>query len=349
MVDRIGPFYPGPRTFRLNEIRRGEYAPGVNVENTSIPGGGLFFSTDNEMMSAPRTNVMRAEATGTFDVNFWTTAVVGSGTAVHATGELSVGTGVTANSTARVTSTTTGRQMSGTTQFYITALRLGDFGAAGNIRRWGLYDDNDGFFFELNGTAFSVVTRRGGVDTAVPYSSCNGPATENFNPATDLTKINQYNIFFGGLSCRFQVNGRVLHSIGANTISAPLTNVLTLPFRYESNNSGGLAADYRIFGRGVSFHRISPNQVTPRFKQIAGAATTVVKSGAGTLRRLVFNNTTAGTVTIYDNTAASGTVIAIITPVASGQPFTLDYDLEFGTGLTIVTSAAGMNLTATFD
>src|SRR5258706_5392909 len=76
---------------------------------------------------------------------------------------------------------------------------------------------------------------------------------------------------------------------------------------------------------------------------IAGAATTVVKSGAGVLRKIIINKAVSlGVITVYDNTAASGTVLAIITNplalLASVVP--IDYDVKFSTGLTIVTSAA---------
>ena len=80
------------------------------------------------------------------------------------------------------------------------------------------------------------------------------------------------------------------------------------------------------------------------FLNIAGAATTVVKSGAGTLIRIINNKPIAtGVITIYDNTAASGTKIGTITnPAALLQegPLQADYNVRFGTGLTIVTSAA---------
>ena len=79
------------------------------------------------------------------------------------------------------------------------------------------------------------------------------------------------------------------------------------------------------------------------FQNIAGAATTTVKSGAGTLVKIVYNKPIASSVvTIYDNTAASGTKIATITnPVALlQQQLYLPYEVKFSTGLTLVTSAA---------
>ena len=79
------------------------------------------------------------------------------------------------------------------------------------------------------------------------------------------------------------------------------------------------------------------------FLNIATNATNLVRTGPGILERIVCNKAVlSGVITVYDNTAASGTKIATIT-----HPGTLlqnQYDLEFGarftTGLTVVTSAA---------
>ena len=71
------------------------------------------------------------------------------------------------------------------------------------------------------------------------------------------------------------------------------------------------------------------------FSNLAAAATTTVKTGSGLLHTI--NVTTAGaaasTITVYDNTAGSGTVIATIDGTGL-QSYLLD--LEFLTGLTVV-------------
>lgn len=79
------------------------------------------------------------------------------------------------------------------------------------------------------------------------------------------------------------------------------------------------------------------------FLNIAGAATTTVKSGSGTLDRIAINKAVAtGVITVYDNTAGSGTKIATITnpAVLLDTQRGIDYGLAFTTGLTVVTSAA---------
>jgi len=64
--------------------------------------------------------------------------------------------------------------------------------------------------------------------------------------------------------------------------------------------------------------------------------TTTAKSGAGVLRRIIINTRggIVNTLTIYDNTAATGAVIGAVDTVNAGGAF--DYELDFTTGLTVV-------------
>jgi hypothetical protein len=71
---------------------------------------------------------------------------------------------------------------------------------------------------------------------------------------------------------------------------------------------------------------------------ISTATTTTVKSGAGVLKSITLGETAAGSITIYDNTAGSGTVIAVLKASIAEQTYT--FDVAFATGLTIVTAGA---------
>lgn len=95
-------------------------------------------------------------------------------------------------------------------------------------------------------------------------------------------------------------------------------------------------------------------QFRNKYRNITGNGTTTVKSGNGVVRGISINdNTTGGTITVYDNTAASGTKIATMqigTPSggllsSSGQPGPnyMTMTAEFSTGLTIVTSGSSNN------
>ena len=82
---------------------------------------------------------------------------------------------------------------------------------------------------------------------------------------------------------------------------------------------------------------------SPSFRNIAAAATTTVKSGAGTFYGLIINKPIAlSTITIYDSLTGSGTKIATITQPAAllASQIAMPFVCSFSTGLTIVTSAA---------
>lgn len=108
--------------------------------------------------------------------------------------------------------------------------------------------------------------------------------------------------------------------------------------------------NYQRIGVGAEKGLYTSNQASAlggwSFTNISTSTTTTVKSGAGTLHLVAVNTlgTVASTVTIYDNTAGSGTIIAIINSLTLSGSFT--YDIAFSTGLTVVTTGtAAPNVT----
>lgn len=81
------------------------------------------------------------------------------------------------------------------------------------------------------------------------------------------------------------------------------------------------------------------------YKYITTAATNTIKSGPGALLQVIVGKATTGTVTIYDNTAASGTIIAAF-PTSTSQ-FSYTVGAIFNIGLTVVNSA-GEQLTVIY-
>lgn len=85
------------------------------------------------------------------------------------------------------------------------------------------------------------------------------------------------------------------------------------------------------------------------YTNITATATTVIKAGSGVLNTITFGGPVAtGTVSIFDNTAGSGTSIGVITTPASPMPVTLNLNVRFSTGLTIVTAVAAQNITVSY-
>ena len=74
------------------------------------------------------------------------------------------------------------------------------------------------------------------------------------------------------------------------------------------------------------------------YEVIKTATTTTVKSGSGNIKEIRVLGGTLGNITVYDNTAGSGTeIVPIITPAGATV---LKKSCAFSTGLTIVTAAA---------
>ena len=74
-----------------------------------------------------------------------------------------------------------------------------------------------------------------------------------------------------------------------------------------------------------------------KYARISSATTTVVNAEKGKLNLIAVSGN-SGTITIYDNTAASGQILAVIPAIT--VPNSLYFEVAFLTGLTIVTSAA---------
>ena len=121
----------------------------------------------------------------------------------------------------------------------------------GVIRRWGYFDNDDGVFFELSGTAFGVVQRSSVTGTPVNNrieqvdfhdDIVNGSGISQFN--LDVTKNNIYNMEFQWLSAgrvsygvesnNHDIGKVVIHDIeNVNSLTTPFMKTATLPLRYE--------------------------------------------------------------------------------------------------------------------
>lgn len=77
------------------------------------------------------------------------------------------------------------------------------------------------------------------------------------------------------------------------------------------------------------------------FKNIAGAATTQVKTGNGRLLAIILNKPVASsTIKLIDDVQGTTANIGTITNTTDVKPYYLPYDLRFSLGLRIVTSGA---------
>lgn len=323
---------PLARTSLAAQARAIIYDYKYDSHATVIPG------TKELLVSNRNSLIADAFVNGMLDTTLWTPTLTGTGSAAIVTSRLELGTGTTANSTAKLVSATNGRFIAGNIQGHKSGIVTPDAGTANNIRRWGTYNDVDGFFFELNGTTLYAVGRQDGVDTKVASPDWSDVSTYTHAAATPAS----YEISFGVGTAWFIVNDEVHHVMFGGGRKG------SFPNRYENNNSGGSTTNVLLRVLGSIQQRYGPVQNTPRFKNLSGAATTILKVGPGHLSRIIVGDGSgANTATLYDNTAGSGLVIATLN--VNKLQGTLDFGTDFSNGLTIVTTGADTNLTVVFD
>lgn len=269
----------------------------------------------------------------TKDTNFWTEVLVGTGTVAQAGGLVTLATGTTANSSASYTTTRIARFVPATTQVFRYLGTLSNTGTANNLRKWGIFDTDNGLWFELNGTAFNIVTRAGGVDTTIAQASW----SEDNSFVLD-TNIHSFEIRVSYRTADFYIDDVYVHDITLAGTAALAWQSLDLPAAFRNTNSAGQTANVSMSCILCTVFRLGKLETEASYKHITTAATTVCKYGAGRLHRITINNAGGTLCTVYDNTAGSGTVIAIINTPAQANPVTLEYGIPFGTGLTIVST-----------
>lgn len=283
---------------------------------------------------------------GTEDTNFWTKTVTGSGAASFA-GQASLTTGETADSTAKLVSVRKARFIPSSANQFRSIARFTTTGTANNLRRIGAYDANNGFFFELNGTTFSVGSRKATTDTLVNSGSFNGASTTY----TLNTNVHRFNIDYTNLSAQFYIDDVLIHTISSAT--DPSVSNLTYPVTMENNNSGGSTSAVTFDIRVANIVRLGSLSSGGASKYQSGTTAGIVcKYGAGDLHGIAVSAVTQNSViTLYDNTAASGTILWSSGAMgAQTQPFSIDFfNIPFYTGLTLVIAAASSTVTLIYE
>lgn len=159
----------------------------------------------------------------------------------------------------------------GQSQLTNLAIALSEDGKTNSRRRWGYYDDNDGFFFESNGTQKNLVIRsslNGTVtETVISQSSWNLDTADGSHSAEnpsdmqlDFSKTNMYWIDFqwpiGNVRFGLECDGQrlELHRYSSpNNDTVPLTRRSALPIRVENENLDATAStsELRLYSAGV--------------------------------------------------------------------------------------------------
>lgn len=337
----VVPFLPSlPRALDTDGNLR------VSIQEGIIDESG--FESENaptgEILTAPSFELIGGTfATGTVDPNVWTTSSGTGGTTAITNAELVLATGTTANNAVSAVSVRSARFIAGASNKFHAEVRFPDAGATtNNVRRWGQYNSTSGAYFTIVNGTLCVGTRLNSSDTTV----CNGSFNGESGAAVVLdSNLADWIITYTSHTVWFYRNGKLLHT--ASFMQTNWTTTYSLPLSFENINTGGSTTNVQMIVRNAHTHRLGSAhaQAKSYFQQGLTAGVTI-KLGAGNLQGVVLSGITNNSVlTIYDNTAASGTVIWTSGPLTSnGLPFFIDTKgIVFSTGLSITITGAALN------
>lgn len=173
------------------------------------------------------------------------TKTVGSGAVTHVPLEEGVRAAVTAASGDRAAFRTNAYFHADSLRA-IQAIYHSDAGETNQVRRWGLFHENDGVYFELSGTTVAVGWRSkvsgSPVDTNIVQAAWNADALQgNGAFVLDVTKANLYEIALHRSTgeVRFFVNGILVHTLEKrNVLAVPFMRTTRLPIGVDIINSG---------------------------------------------------------------------------------------------------------------
>lgn len=303
-------------------------------------GASAFILPHGQQLSADLVRLVGGTFSGTsLSPAFYTvsTALTGSLSVIDSAAILSTGIDPAGNASA--TTTKVARFVAGQPNVCRIVARVPDTGAPNNVRRWGAYSVTDGAYFILSGTSFGVGTRKNGVDSLV--FALNGPS-----PLVLDTGVRAYEITYAADGLWFYQDRKLVHTTAHSP--SPMFATLHLPLSFETKNTGA-AIDCQLDVRDVCIsrygHQYAFNMYASYQNSLSG---TVLKKSPGALRTILvtkpgMNN---ATLTVWDNTAASGPIITVVDITTVMQ---YDYTVEFSTGMTLTTTGVVGSFTLVFE
>jgi hypothetical protein len=284
------------------------------------------------------------------ETSYWNVTATGSGgvAAAQANAQLLLTSGIVNANAAVAYTMQRARYIGGSSMRVRGTLQL-DAGTANNTRRWGigygatLPTMTDGAWFQMSGTTFSVVTMKGTTPTAVDSGSFNGLHGGTYSPDTN---IHTYEIYYTSSYVYFIIDGLVLHTVHAT--AATWTSTMGFHGFFDNRNSG-IAVSVTLAARVFTIYRLGKPETEALHYHIAGAnAGLTLRNGPGRLHTVIINAAAEGSsISLYDATSAANP-IAIIVAGLWGIA-TLDYHLNYYTGLYVVTTNAATDVTIVYE
>ena len=298
-------------------------------ENT---GRHVWVNPTNEMAISPVFRLVGTAFDGlALDPNFWT-PTLSDGTITQSGGSIHLNTTTAPSGSASYKSVRKGRFVAGSAMLFAAISNFETEGTIGNVRRIGAYDDQNGYFFQLDGTTFSLGTRKASTDTLINSGSFNGNLGSDWTPVAGSHA--KFSIEYLPSMTVWYINDIKLHT----EKKAHLSDTQTLPITMENINTT-IEVDIEFESDGAYIARQGELETNPTSKRITIAGNYPCKNGAGILKRIVLGNSdkTGTSITLYDGVDAAGSVIGVINYGGKDpSPVSLEYGIPFNDGLFIV-------------
>ena len=309
------------------------------------PVGGAIVEQTTRLIGAQFEGSL---ANGTAD-NFWATARAGSSTSVVGSKIATLTSGTTNTDWCSVATPAKARFLFANPNFFRALVKFSAIAAANTTTHIGPVAltsgaPQNGYTFEIDGAGvISVASWSGASKVLNVASGFNGTLGATYSVPD--TNMHQYEIIYFAARVWYFIDRQLLHTAAPTT--AIFSGEMTVPIGI-SVVVGASAASRVVECWNASVLRFGKELTRPKSTYIAADATTLCKTGAGTLHSLIVGDGSNGTVLVYDGLTAGGTLIMSLGVLNTTPPNSMAIGLDFFTGLTVVTSA-GNKVTVIYD
>jgi hypothetical protein len=318
-------------------------------------GNSATFTAQGALRAATANRIVGSIFEDAVDANFW--ALANSGTASAAaigSGICTLTSGSDAAGYGQVQSVNKARFIFATLNEYRGLVRVPVLAVADCTRRWGDITTSatttplNGFYFEVSGAGVLSVNH-------VSDGSVTSAASGSFNGTVDSytldTNVHAYEVLYFQASAQFYVDGVLVHTFTPG--AAPLCELWhhNATATCINGGTGGVSGVLQVYAHTIQ--RIGEINTASKSKYNTGTtAATVLKIGPGSVHGILLSaigNNSA--VTLYDNTAASGTVLFASGAMPNNTtPLNLGgLDLPFEIGLTLVVATTSSDVVVSYE
>jgi hypothetical protein len=306
------------------------------------------IDNNNNMLVANTKRIAGSLFGTTLDPALYTTTLANGGTVAVTNSMATLATNTTASGSSKLFFSKKARAQVGKQNIFRAHAGFGDTGVTGNVREFGVYIDANNFFgYRLSGTTFQIVVKKAGTETVYNNGSFSGLATYNVD-----TNLHIFEIAYSTGTFRFIIDQQLIHTVSATTGTLVVGLAGQL---YASNTNTTIATNQNlnITGWSISHYGDAVNNPFYVNDSSNGTQTVTLKAGGGTLQAVWIGSLggSGATLTIYDSTTGTGTIIQkldLTAPGAIGVHAIGAEGFNFYNGLTYVTTGSLTNASFTF-